>query len=174
MRQPPTANGAEPGLTDLFRRLADHASSLVRGEVALAKLELRDAARALVRDSGKLAVAFALAWFGGLALTAAAAIGVGHLLGGRFGFGALIVGALFLLVGAILARSGMRAMSSGELRPEVTLSSLEESRAWAKDEIRELRQELRAPTSAPASAPAGAQAIESPGGRNAPERTLQP
>lgn len=85
MQQPHSGNGAAPGLTDLFRRLADDASALVRGEVALAKLEMREAARGLVRDSSKLAIAFALAWFGGIALTAAAVIGVAHLLGGRFG-----------------------------------------------------------------------------------------
>lgn len=144
MRQPSTGNGAEPGLTDLFRRLADHASSLVRGEVALAKLEMREAARGLMRDSTKLVLALTLAWFGGLALTAAAAIGVGHLLGGRFGLGALIVGVVFLVVGALLARSGMRVFSSGELRPAATLASLDRTSSWAKQELREMKQELTA------------------------------
>ena len=92
MQQPHSGNGAAPGLTDLFRRLADDASALVRGEVALAKLEMREAARGLVRDSSKLAIAFALAWLGGIALTAAAVIGVAHLLGGRFGAGIAVGG----------------------------------------------------------------------------------
>lgn len=163
MRQPHAGNGAEPGLTNLFRRLADHASALVRGEVALAKLEMREAARGLMRDSSKLAIAFALAWFGGIALTAAAVIGVGHLLGGRFGFGALIVGAVFLLVGGVLARSGMRVFSSGELRPEATLASLDRTGTWARQELREMKQELTA----------GEHETIDPAIRHAPERTLR-
>lgn len=144
MRRSTAGNGAEPGLTDLFRRLADHASTLVRGEVALAKLEMREAVRGMARDSGKLAIALVLAWFGGIALTAAAVIGVGHLLGGHFGFGALIVGAVFLLIGGLLARSGMRALSSGELRPDATIASLDRTTSWAKQELRAMKQELTA------------------------------
>ena len=167
MRQPPpTGNGAEPGLTDLFRRLADHASSLVRGEVALAKLEMREAARGLMRDSSKLAIAFTLAWFGGISLTAAAVIGVGHLLGGRFGFGALIVGVLFLFVGGLLARSGMRVFNSGELRPDATIASLDRTGTWAKKELKELTQEL--------TTGADDTAIEAAAGHRTTERTLQP
>lgn len=145
MRERTTSDGSQPGLSDLFRKLGDHASALVRGEVALAKLELRDAARSLMRDSSKLAVAFTLAWFGGLALTAALIIGVAHLLDGRFGLAALLVGVLFLLVGGLLARSGMRAFDQAQLRPAATIDSLVESRAWAKREIRQFKQDLTGP-----------------------------
>ncbi len=171
MRKQATSDGSSNGLADLLRRLADNASALVRGEVALAKLEMRDAARALVRDSGKLAAAFTLAWFGGLALTAALVIGVAHLLDGRFGFAALIVGVVFLAIGALLARSGMRVFSEGELKPEATLESISESRDWAKREIRNLREELA--RGAPAQAlpsDTGPQQASIP----ARERTLQP
>ncbi len=166
MQQPHTGNGAGPGLTDLFRRLADHASSLVRGEVALAKLEMREAMRGVVRDSSKLAIALTLAWFGGLALTAAAAIGVGHLLGGRYATGALIVGVVFLAIGGLLARSGMRAFSSGELRPDATLASLDRTGTWAKQELRELKKELTTGDAGPA--------IEAAARHQTTERTLHP
>ncbi|NLG61859.1 MAG: phage holin family protein [Candidatus Cloacimonetes bacterium] len=165
MQQPHSGNGAAPGLTDLFRLLADDASALVRGEVALAKLEMREAARGLVRDSSKLAIAFALAWFGGIALTAAAVIGVAHLLGGRFGSAALIVGVVFLAIGGVLARSGMRAFSSGELKPEATLASLDRTTSWAKRELREMKQELTSGETA---------AIEAATTHAGQERTLRP
>lgn len=166
MRRATTGNGAEPGLTDLFRRLADHASTLVRGEVALAKLEMREAVRGMARDSSKLAIAFVLVWFGGIALTAAAVIGVGHLLGGRFGFGALIVGVLFLVIGGLLARSGMRALSAGDLRPDATIASLDRTTTWAKQELREMRQELT--SGEPDAIDAG------PAAAREHERTLRP
>jgi uncharacterized membrane protein YqjE len=169
MRERPHTDGTEPGLTELLRRLADHASSLVRGEVALAKLEMRESVRALARDSGKLAAALTLAWFGGLALTAALIVGVAHLLDGRFGLAALIVGILFLVIGAILARSGMRALSDGELRPEATIDSIARSRDWAKREIRQLREEL-----AGSHDDAATEAGPTPAVPSARARTLQP
>lgn len=130
------------GIADLLRRLGDDVSALVRNEIALAKLEVREAMQMLMRDSAKLGVAFTLAWLGALALTAALIIGVAHLIGDRYGFAALIVGVLFLAVGGLLARSGVKRIGSGALKPAATMRSLEENRDWASQELRDLRQEL--------------------------------
>ena len=143
MRDQPHGNGKEAGFGDLLRRLGDDASELVRGEVALAKLEMREAAQGLARDSAKLGVAVGLGIIGAFALTAAAIIGLGHLLGGRFGFSALIVGVVFVVIAALLGRSGARALSGDALKPAATIDSIGESRDWAKRELRDLRRDLK-------------------------------
>lgn len=145
MRERPNPNGAEPGLTDLLKRLGDDASALVRGEVALAKLEVGESVRAIVRDSGKLVGALTLAVLGALALTAALIIGIGHLLDGSFGWAALIVGVVFLAIGAVLARYGLRAFNGGDLMPTASLDSIAMSRDLVTREVRELTRELTGP-----------------------------
>lgn len=184
MGEAPRANGKEAGLGELLRRLGDDASSLVRGEVALAKLELREAVQTAARDSAKLGVALALGIVGALALTAAAIIGLAYLLDGRFGLSALIVGVVLILIAALLARSGMRALSSGALKPAATIDSIGESRDWARRELRELRRDLKGtpehalePAADAAISPASPAAQPLPytaATRPQPERTSQP
>lgn len=137
-----SANEKQGGITDLLRRLGDDVSALVRNEVALAKLEIRESVQMLVRDSAKLGVAFTLAWIGALALTAALIIGVAHLIGDRYGVAALIVGVLFLGIGGLLARAGIKGLGSGALTPAATMATLGENRDWAAQELQELRTEL--------------------------------
>lgn len=169
MRERPTPDDAEPGLADLLKRLGDDASALVRGEVALAKLEVGESVRAIVRDSGKLAGALTLAVLGALALTAALIIGLGHLLDGRFGWAALIVGVVFLIIGAILARYGLRAFNGEELMPTASLDSIGKTRKLVSREVRDMTRELMEPEpdSDGALGPSAAQ-------RAIRERTLQP
>lgn len=156
-----SANGKQGGITDLLRRLGDDVSALVRNEVALAKLELRETVQVLVRDSAKLGIAFTLAWIGALALTAALIIGVAHLIGDRYGTAALIVGVLFLGIGGLLARAGMKGLGGGALKPTATMATLGENRDWAAQELRELKQELvRRGRSEPALPAASAEPTE--------------
>jgi uncharacterized membrane protein YqjE len=149
-------NGNRPGIGDLLRRLGDDASALVRNEIGLAKLEMRQAVQALMRDSAKLGVALTLACIGALALTAALVIGLAHLLGERYGFAALIVGVVFLVVGAMLARGGVKGLGGGALKPAATMTTLAESRDWAADELRQLKRELTADREPDATLPPAA------------------
>jgi uncharacterized membrane protein YqjE len=132
----------EPAIRDLLKQLAAQSSDLVRGEVSLAKLELRDMARQVAVDAAKLGAAVALAFAGALALVAAAVIGLGVLLDGRYALSALIVGAVVLAVGGVLARAGMAGLTSPP-KPEATVESVKESGEWARQEAREFRDEIR-------------------------------
>jgi uncharacterized membrane protein YqjE len=132
----------EPAIRDLLKQLAAQSSDLVRGEVSLAKLELRDMARQVAVDSAKLGAAVALAFAGALALVAAAVVGLGVLLDGRYALSALIVGAVVLAVGGVLARAGMAGLASPP-KPEATVESVKESGEWARQEVREFRDEIR-------------------------------
>ncbi|NLE81656.1 MAG: phage holin family protein, partial [Rhodococcus sp.] len=104
----PEANRAS--ITDLLRQLASESGNLVRQEMNLAKLEIKDTASQFARDGVKLALGAGLAATGGLALTAFLILVIGNILNAAYWAGALIVGVLFLLVGALIARSGINNM----------------------------------------------------------------
>jgi hypothetical protein len=132
----------EPQMRDLLKQLATEGSDLMRNEMALAKLEIRDMAREVALDSAKLAVAIGLALTGALSLLAAAVIGLGHALDGRFGLSALIIGAIMLVVGGLLARGGIAGLKNMP-KPEATMRSMKTNKEWASRELQEFKQEVR-------------------------------
>lgn len=132
----------EPPIRDLLKQLAAQGTDLVRGEVALAKLEMRDMARDVALDSAKVAGALALAFAGALALVTAAIIGLGNLLDGQYALSALIIGVAMLAIGGILARAGLTGLKQPP-RPDETIRSLKRDREWAGREVRHFKEELR-------------------------------
>jgi uncharacterized membrane protein YqjE len=132
----------EPPIRDLLKQLATQGTDLVRGEVALAKLELRDMARDMAFASAKVAGALVLVLAGALALLAAAIIGLGNLLNGQYALSALIISVVVLVIGGILARAGIAGLRNPP-RPDQTVASLKRDRAWAGREAREFRDEIR-------------------------------
>ena len=129
------------GLAELLRRLGDEASSLVRSEVKLAKLEMRESARELAGDSVLLFVALGLGVLGIGALTAAIIMILGEVLGDRYWLAALLVAVVFLLASLLAAKRGIAGLKSGAIKPEVTIETLQESSSWAKNEIRALKRD---------------------------------
>lgn len=136
-------SGAEqPSLADLFKSLTADAGALVREEVNLLRAELKQAGSTLAKDGQKVGIAVGLALLGAFALTAALIVFLGDLLGGHYGLSALIVGAVFLGVGAFLATSAINDVKRRGIMPQQTLASLKEDVAWGKQESREVKREL--------------------------------
>lgn len=126
----------------LFRRLGDDATTLVREEVALARLEIRREAKAITSDLVQVAAAVGLAALGALALTAFLILLLGELLDSYWA-GALIVGALFLIVGGLWARSAAKDLGEHAHLPEQTVDTLREDARWAKHEAQEFKREVK-------------------------------
>jgi uncharacterized membrane protein YqjE len=139
---PPRTNG-DASLRDLLRQLTDDGSALIRSEIALARVEMKETGRQLALDGVKLLVALGLAWLGLLAVVAALIIGVGSAIGGLYWASALGVGLLFLIVGGVLARRGMTGLKGNSIRPEETVRSLEKDRTMVQREVRSIREGLR-------------------------------
>jgi hypothetical protein len=133
----------DASMRDLLRQLANDGRALVRDEITLAKVEMKTAAKQSARDSLQLVAALAIVGIGGLALTAAAIIGIGIALGGLYWAAALIVGALFVAVGGLLARRGIRGLQRHSLKPDTAVRSLQRDRQMVRQELRELRHGLR-------------------------------
>ncbi len=131
-------------IADLIRDLGEQSTRLLRQEVALAKLEVREMAGAAVTDVVKLAIAVSLLAVGGLALTTFAIIIFGELLGDNYWLSALIIGALLTLCGGFLALAAAKDLKRNALRPESTIRTLRADSRWAKREVRDFRRELTA------------------------------
>ncbi len=138
---PPEPAATEPSLGELFKRLTSETSELIRQEMSLAKVEMREAGGMLARDATKIGIAVGFALAGVLALAAFAIVGLGDLVA-NYWLAALIVGVLLLAVGGYLVRSAVNDIKRRGLKPRETLQTLRDDASWAKQEGRELKREL--------------------------------
>lgn len=101
-------------------------SALIRGEIALAKAELKQSATAVGKGAGMFGAAAILAFIAVLMLSTAAAYGfVAAGLHPAVGF--VIVGGAWLLLAGLLVYAGLRSVRKAR-PPERTIHSLEEAR----------------------------------------------
>ena len=132
----------EEPISDLLKRFSQDASTLVRQEITLAKLELRESIKGLAKDAGKLGAAAGLGLFGGFALLAFLIIGLGDLIN-NYWLSALIVAVLLLGAAAILAKGALDHMKTNRLAPQETVQTLKEDQRWARREVQEFKQSLK-------------------------------
>ena len=132
---------AGPSVGELLKRLSSDMGTLVSQEVHLAKAELRETAATAAKGAAKLGVAMTFAIAGLIALTAFLVIAIGDAID-NYWLAALLVGSVQLLVGVMLARSGIKSMKSPDMKPRETIASLHENKAWAGREARDLRREM--------------------------------
>jgi uncharacterized membrane protein YqjE len=133
--------GSEPALGDLIRALAQDSATLVRQEVALAKAELQDNVKSVARDIAMVAVGGVLALIGVLVLIAFLVIAVGDAVD-EYWLGALIVGAVFLLIGGLLAMSNIKKLKHESVTPTRTLETIKEDKQWLQSEIKQAKKDL--------------------------------
>jgi len=96
----------ETGIPDLIRRLRDDSKRLAEDEIRLAKLELHESMHEGVRGSIWLGLAVAFTVVAAVALTVLLIAAVSAALNHNYWAGALIVGALEVVVGVLLLRRG--------------------------------------------------------------------
>lgn len=128
-------------LGEILKRLSGDMGTLVSQEVSLAKTELRESASVAAKGAAKLGVALTFATAGIIALTAFLVIAVGGAID-NYWLAALIVGAAELIIGGMLANRAIGSMKGPALKPQETIESLREDKAWAGRQARELRRDL--------------------------------
>jgi hypothetical protein len=121
-------------LGDLFGDLASDMSSLVRQEVALAKVEITQKAKYVGRNIGYLVVGGAVAYAALLAILAAIIMLLAKVVP-NWG-AALIVGAVVGGIGWLLIGKAMTALQETELTPRETVETLKEDATWMKQQIK--------------------------------------
>jgi MFS family permease len=115
---------------ELMGEIAADLSSLMRQEVELAKAEVK----AEVTKAGKAAGMLGAAGFAGYMVLLLGSLTVAFALGDRigWGWGALIVTAIWAVVGAILAVTGRKQLQNINPKPELTTESIKEDVQWAR------------------------------------------
>ena len=133
----------EAPLGDLIRRFGQDAGTLIKQEITLAKLELRESVKGLAKDAGKLGAAAGLGLFGAFAFLAFVIIGLGDLIN-NYWLSALIVAVLLLGAAAVMAKGALASMKKNNLAPQETVQTLKEDQRWAKREVQDFKQSLKA------------------------------
>lgn len=121
-------------LGDLFGDLASDMSTLVRQEVALAKVEITQKAKHIGRNVGYLVIGGAVAYAALLAIIAAIIMLLAKVVP-HWG-SALIVGAIVGGIGWMLIGKAMLALQQTDLTPRETVETLKEDATWAKQQIK--------------------------------------
>lgn len=116
---------------DLLGQLANNSAALVRDEIALAKQEMGEKVERVRTGAVTTAIGAVLGLVGLLALTAAAIIGLGYVIGA--GLSALIIGAVLALAGLAVAMNGIGQLKRTSLKPEQTVETMEENKQWLKE-----------------------------------------
>ena len=135
------APGTEPSLGELFKQLAQDSATLVKQEVALAKVEMRENLKSATKDAAMIAVGGGLLLVGLLVLTAFLVAALGDLLD-SYWLGALIVGLVFAVVGGLLAKKNLDRLKHDVHGPDQTIQTLKEDKRWLQSEIQQAKKEL--------------------------------
>lgn len=120
-------------LSGLLKDLQD----LLRGEVRLAKAELRDDLSAAMRGVSMLAVAALLSLVGLIMLMIGLAAFLMEWMENWQAYG--LVGLVLVVLAAIAGLLGKDQLSAANLAPDRTIESLKEDKQWASQQIRSLR-----------------------------------
>ncbi len=120
-----------PSIADVLRDTITDAQELVRGEIALAKAEMRAEVKRLGAGATALAAAAVLALIGVVFLLTALAWAMPALLGWPAWAGFALVGGLVLVVATVLGLMGRRRFS-GERYMPLTMDTMKENLAWTR------------------------------------------
>lgn len=123
----------EPSLGDLFGELSREASLLIRQEVQLAKVEMREKAQKAAKDIAFMIVGGMLANTALLALVAALILGIAEFTAAWLA--ALVVGVVILGVAAVFIFTGLNDLKQIEPTPETTIETLKEDKEWMKRQL---------------------------------------
>lgn len=124
-------------LGELFKELSRETSTLVHQELELAKTEMSEKASAVGKNVAFLVVGGAVAYAALLFILAAAAFGLTAFMPAWLA--TLIVGVVVAIIGLVLVQKGLGALKQTSLVPEKTITSLKEDKAWAQQQVNQVK-----------------------------------
>ena len=121
----------EPSIVDLLKQAIRDAQDLVRGEIALAKAELRQEGRRLGAAIAMLAGAAVLAVVAVILLMTTIALAASNLFGWAPWAGFALATGLTLLATGVLAMLGRSRVAAGRHMPR-TMETMKENSEWIR------------------------------------------
>ncbi|MBA2276757.1 MAG: phage holin family protein [Chloroflexia bacterium] len=130
--------GAPEGLGSMIGGIIGDLQEIVRGEVQLAKTELKEDATTIGRGTGFIAGAALIGLVGLIFLMLAVTYLLDKWVDRWVGAG--IVAVVLLVIAAILAMSGRSQITAANLKPEQSIESLKEDKEWANRQIKSVKK----------------------------------
>ena len=122
--------GPQPSITGLIKELLTDVQTLIREEIALARLEMKEQAgraRAAAMSFGIAAAALA---FGVTFLLIAVATAIADVLDWPVWAGFLVVAVLLSIIGFITLSAGRKKLQTVHAVPEETVTTIKENSEW--------------------------------------------
>ena len=123
----------EPSIGSLFTDLTEDMGKLVRQELELVRAETMQKVNTAMRSIIMMVAGGLLAYAGLIVVLIAAAIALGNIM--PYWLSTLIVGAVVLIIAAVLVTSGRSSLANMTVVPENTVESLKEDARWAKEQV---------------------------------------
>jgi uncharacterized membrane protein YqjE len=124
----------EASLGELFGSLTSDLSQLVRSEMELARVEIREEAGKAGKAAGMLGGGAVAALLALIMLASAAAWGLAEVVDAGWAF--LIVGVVIGAVGAVLVMIGRQRLADVRPVPDQTVDTLKEDARWARAQVK--------------------------------------
>jgi uncharacterized membrane protein YqjE len=126
--------GTDESLGTLFGNLTSDLSDLLRSEMELARVEIREEAAKAGRAAGVLGAGALVAYLGLGLLAMAAAWGLAEVVDAGWAF--LIVGLLVAVTGGVLLMTGRNQLREVRPVPDETVETLKEDARWARAQMK--------------------------------------
>jgi hypothetical protein len=122
---------AETSVGELIGNISDDLTRLFRQEVELAKAELRQEAAKAGKAAGMLGGAGFAGYLGVVLLSFALVFALGNVM--DLGWAALIVAAIWGVIGAVLYANGRKKLKTVDPVPHRTVDTIKEDAQWLKN-----------------------------------------
>ena len=124
----------------LIRGILNDLRTLIREEIALARVEMREQAGRARSAALSFGIAAAALAFGGIFLLVAIALGIANLLGWPAWTGFLIMALLLSIGGYVTLSSGRKQLARLHAVPEETVTTLKENSEWIAKRLSSVRK----------------------------------
>jgi uncharacterized membrane protein YqjE len=129
---PTEAQQERRSLGELFGDLSEQTRTLMRQEIELAKVEIKQEAVRAGKASGKLVAGAAIGFVAFLLISWAIAWAIALVLPTWAGFA--IVGVIYAVIAAVLAQSGRKELQQVNLPPPQTVDEVKETKQWVSNQ----------------------------------------
>jgi len=134
-------NGQSRPMKDMVKDLIGQAQRLMREELHLAKIEIRDEAKKAGEGAAFAGAGGVVLHAGFLVLCAFLVLALGQAV--AMWLSALIVGVVLVAAGALVSKTGVDRLKKVR-KPEQTIETLKEDKQWARETIRDVKSRTHA------------------------------